>query len=81
MPQNTPNPQLPTPNSRGSAALPARLRAAREAAGLSRRRLGDRLDVDGQTIYRWECGARTPNIDMLRRVAAALGVTAGSLLG
>lgn len=61
--------------------LPARLRAGREARGLSRLAMARQIDCDPQTIYRWECGDRTPSLDTLRRVAAVLDTTVGALVG
>jgi len=59
----------------------ARLRAAREAAGLSRAELARRLEragvrLDGHTIYRWERGMAAPRTEaMLAAMAKALDTT------
>lgn len=72
MPKRT-NPQTPKP-------LGPRIRAARTSKKLSRRRLALAIDVDQQTIYRWEEEGKKPSVDTLCRLAAALGVTPGELL-
>ncbi len=69
-----PNSQLPTPNSLG-----ARIRAAR--GKLPCRKLAESLDCDPQSIYRWERGDCEPSLATLRRLARALGVSAGELVG
>jgi transcriptional regulator with XRE-family HTH domain len=53
--------------------LGERLRVAREARGLSRRRLATLVRVDESTLWRWEQGMRTPK--------GRLGVVAEAILG
>ena len=60
--------------------LGQRIREVREAAGLSRARLAPLVPCDPQTIYQVEMLGKEPSIAMLRRLAAALGTTAGKLL-
>lgn len=66
--------QLPgTPDQR---EVGQRIRNAREACGLSQDKLGAMLDVDGNTIYRYENargGAMT--LDTFFRIVDALGST------
>ena len=57
----------------------AGLRRARIAAGYTQDELGGRLGVDGQTVYRWEAGYRTPSLQLLRYLAAELEVTLDDL--
>lgn len=58
-----------------------RLRAAREAAGLSRAELARQLEragvrVDAHTVYRWERGAASPRYEaVMAAVAEALDTT------
>jgi cell division septum initiation protein DivIVA/DNA-binding XRE family transcriptional regulator len=59
----------------------AELVRARREAGLTQRELADRLEVRLWTVDQWETGAKAISPDELPAVAAALGVTAGRLLG
>jgi len=59
----------------------AELVRARREAGLTQRELADRLEVRLWTVDQWEAGAKAISADELPAVAAALGVTAGRLLG
>lgn len=51
-----------------------RIRAAREAAGWSRRRLAHTLGVEAETVATWERGTSTPRAATVARAAALLGV-------
>jgi transcriptional regulator with XRE-family HTH domain len=51
----------------------ARLRAAREAAGLTRRELAERLGVGYGSISNVELGTDTPTLDLIHRMAVAIG--------
>jgi len=53
----------------------ARIRAARETAGLSQTQLAQRLGVADKQVSRWEHGTM-PRPATLERIAAELGVTA-----
>jgi transcriptional regulator with XRE-family HTH domain len=53
------------------------IRAAREQAGVSRTELGRRItghQVPGSHLGRLERGDASPTVDMLERIARALGV-------
>lgn len=52
----------------------ARLTILRDAAGLSRRELADRLNTSYQQIHRLETGERKLSPDWIRRIARVLGV-------
>lgn len=52
----------------------AKLKAAREAAGLSQRQLAYRLDVATSTVSRWEKAICDPISDRLPQIAEILGV-------
>jgi len=70
--------QLPgTPDQR---EVGQRIRNVREARGLSQDKLGDMLDVDGNTIYRYE-NARggSMTLDTFFRIADVLGSTPNQL--
>jgi len=54
--------------------LGERLRAAREAAGLSQTKLAKLLGVAKQTISAWEVGKQPPMITTILKISAVLGV-------
>lgn len=60
-------------------AVGARLAAAREGAGLSRRDLGRAANLPADLIRDLERGRRLPGFDLLARLARALGVEAVAL--
>jgi tetratricopeptide (TPR) repeat protein len=71
-------PRRPSEHVDSPAAVGARLRAAREAAGLTQRD----LSFDGCTpayVSRIEAGARTPSLQILRKFGERLGVSADYL--
>lgn len=59
------------------AFAPARLRAAREHAGLSRAALGDAVNLSMHSIKDYETARRMPSVDALLRLANALGCSPG----
>ena len=61
--------------------LPERLKAVREAAGLSQRELAERITRDGvavstQTVMRYELGERVPPADYVAALSCVLSVDA-----
>jgi len=66
----------PTANSTGD-----RLRAGREALGLTQAELAAALGVHQTMISQYERGDRTPGLKLAGRWAAALGITVDRLLG
>jgi transcriptional regulator with XRE-family HTH domain len=58
-----------------------RLRDAREALGLSRGQLAEKLHVHVSTIGHWETGRRDPSNEMLAALSRELEVPADYLLG
>lgn len=52
----------------------ARIRAARNYAGLTQLELGNRVGRDHRTIHRWEYGTRVASLDDLLLLADALGI-------
>lgn len=60
--------------------LGARIRSARESAGLTQEALAGKLGVTQTAVSYWEAGKRDPGIGDLTALAEALGVTAASLL-
>jgi len=56
------------------------LRRFRYKAGLSQEQMAERMDVSVGFFGMMEIGRRWPNIDMLFRIAKALGVRPGDLI-
>jgi len=50
-----------------------RIRAARASKGWKQRELASEVEVEPITVSRWERGATTPDLDVLRLVAEATG--------
>jgi transcriptional regulator with XRE-family HTH domain len=65
----------------GRAFFGRRLRMARErqAPKLSRRELGDRLNVTDSAVAAWECGRNVPEPKTLKRIENILGVNDSEL--
>lgn len=61
------------------AHLAARLREAREAAGLSQRQVAERIAASRRFVSYLERGERSPSIRIARKLAAALDLTAGDV--
>lgn len=57
------------------------LKALRKNKGYSQEELASRLNVVRQTISKWEKGLSVPDADLLQRLAEALEVSVGDLLG
>ena len=59
-----------------------RIKAAREAAGLTQQQLADAVEAGGgrQQVSNWENSRRAPRLETLERIAAACGVTPGWLM-
>ncbi len=55
------------------AELGGRIREARAAKGWKQRELASEVEVEPITVSRWERGATTPDLDVLRLVADATG--------
>jgi len=56
----------------------ARIKQAREAAGMTQQQLADELGVlayGTQRVSQWESGRRVPKADALMRIARITGVT------
>lgn len=59
--------------SEGRKELGGRIREARAARGWKQRELASEVEVEPITVSRWERGATTPDLDVLRLVAGATG--------
>jgi len=53
--------------------LGSRIREARASKGWKQRELASEVEVEPITVSRWERGATTPDLDVLRLVADATG--------
>lgn len=58
-----------------------RIQIARKNAGLTQKELGAKLGVSYQGIAQWENNMRNPKIGSLQRIADALDIPVGELLG
>ena len=72
---------LPLPYHADMANTASRLRALREAAGLSQRELARQIGQDQSNVRYWEQSGNLPRSDVLLPMAQALGVTVEELLG
>ena len=59
----------------------SRLTELRKAKGINQIELAKELNVNQNTISRWEKGERDPNPDMLKTIAAYFNVSVDYLLG
>ena len=57
-----------------------KLRAAREAAGLTQTQLADKVGVQQRDISRWETGRREPGVLIVKKMAQALGCSMDDLV-
>lgn len=64
----------------GTRNIPYNIRAAREAEGLSRTALAERVSVDRRHVWKLEAAEKGPSLDLLIRLAVALDVTPDWLL-
>lgn len=56
-----------------------RLKQARESKGMTQQSLADKLFVTRQTISRWECGERYPDVETIKKISSILEVSADNL--
>ncbi len=61
-------------------AVGARIRSLREAAGMSQGELASRVFVSRQTVINWEKGKTLPDIESVKLLSAAFGITVDALL-
>ena len=64
----------------GKAIVQVRLYEARTASGVSLRALSWRTGISRASLHRWENGLRSPTVDEVYAVAAALNITIWDLL-
>lgn len=60
--------------------FPERLITARRARGLIQQQLAEEIDVSLTQLKRYESGKSEPTLDVIRRLAVALSVTADHLI-
>lgn len=58
-----------------------RIKERREAVGLTRSQLADRMGVSTPAVRKWELGMAKPTADNLPRLADLLGCTIDALYG
>lgn len=56
-----------------------RLKQARESKGMTQQSLADKLFVTRQTVSRWECGERYPDVETIKKLSSILEVSADTL--
>lgn len=56
-----------------------RLKQARESKGMTQQSLADKLFVTRQTVSRWECGERYPDVETIKKLSFILEVSADTL--
>lgn len=61
--------------------LGQRLKAQRKQMKMTQKELADRLSKGESTISEWESDKRSPDVDLLGAIAAALGTTPAALVG
>src|SRR6266404_4563131 len=75
-------PYLGSVSSQPSSSLdfPQRLAARRKQQGLTQQALAERIEVHVVQLRRYEAGASQPTLDVIRKLATALSVSADLLL-
>ena len=64
-----------------STVFGARLLALRKTRGLSQTQLGDAISATQRAISYYEAGGGNPDLDVVAKLARALGVTTDELIG
>lgn len=64
----------------GEALIGRKIQRYREERGLTRESFTNLVGVDLSTVYRWESGARIPDVPTLMRIARVLGVGISELV-
>ena len=64
----------------GEALIGRKIQKYREESGLTRESFTKLVGVDLSTVYRWESGARIPDVPTLMRIARVLGVGISELV-
>jgi transcriptional regulator with XRE-family HTH domain len=61
--------------------LGEQLKIARDKAGLTQEELAHRADVSRQYVSLLELDKKSPTVELLIRLCAAMGVSAGEIIG
>ena len=61
--------------------LKDKIRIQRKSSRLNQEKLSELIGVSSKTIQRWESGERSPRLEEIEKIAAALGTTVGNLMG
>lgn len=61
------------------ANLSERIKANRKSKGLTQARFAENLGVSEMTVRRWESGKRSPRMEEMRKIAAALSIPLSEL--
>lgn len=62
------------------SAVGSRIRSLREAIGMSQGELASRVFVSRQTVINWEKGKTLPDIESVKLLSAAFGITVDALI-
>lgn len=57
-----------------------KIAAKRKALGLTQEQLGEKMNVSGQAVSKWECSESLPDITLLPALCGLLGISADELL-
>jgi transcriptional regulator with XRE-family HTH domain len=68
------------PMARAKPDFPERLAALRKAKGLTQQALAELVGLHTMQIHRYEADASQPTLDVIRRLAVALSVSADALV-
>lgn len=66
--------------ARPKPEFPERLATLRKAKGLTQQQLAELVELHVMQIHRYEAGASQPTLDVIRRLAVALSVSADTLV-
>lgn len=58
-----------------------RIKQARKNAGLTQKKLGEKLGISYQTVAQWENNLRHPKLETLQKIAGALNISVEDLFG
>lgn len=61
-------------------SIPDKLRQAREAAGLTQQEAANKTGINKKSISNYECGVSSPDMDKLRLLCKAYGVSADEII-
>ncbi|HVW84326.1 MAG TPA: helix-turn-helix transcriptional regulator, partial [Bryobacteraceae bacterium] len=68
------------PRNAQSSGFPQHLAALRKQHGLTQQQLAERIGIHAVQLRRYEAGSSQPTLDVIRKIATALQVSADMLL-